>query len=206
MLQILDPNQYGAVPKSSTTQALIHMVHHWSKETGNGATVRVTLFDYQKAFDLIDHKILVSKLCKLSIPTRIINWLTDFLSDRFQRIKLSEGCYSECGSVPSGVPQGTKLGPWLFLVLNNDLVIDNGIAHNVANWSADNRVKLNSDKCKELRISFAKKESHFAPIVINNEELGLVKSAKLLGVTISNNLTWNEHINEIIKKASKRVS
>ena len=233
VLQVLDPNQYGAVPKSSTTQALIHMVHHWSKETdGNGATVRVTLFDYQKAFDLIDHKILVNKLCKLSIPTRIINWIIDFLSDRFQRIKLSEGCYSEWGSVPSGVPQGTKLGPWLFLVLINDLAIDNGIAHiwkyvddttasevvikgrasnaqqiadNVAKWSSDNRVKLNSDKCKELRISFAKEEPHFAPIVINNEELGLVNSAKLLGVTISNNLTWNEHINEIIKKASKRL-
>ena len=82
VLQVLDPNQYGAVPKSSTTQALIHMVHHWSKETdGNGATVRVTLFDYPKAFDLIVHKILVSKLCKLSIPTRIINWITDFLSE-----------------------------------------------------------------------------------------------------------------------------
>ena len=89
------------------------MVHHWSKETdGNGAAVRVTLFDYQKAFDLIDHKILVNKLCKLSIPTRIINWIIDFLSDRLQRIKLSEGCYSEWGSVPSGVSQGTKLGPF----------------------------------------------------------------------------------------------
>ena len=70
VLQILNPNQYGAVSKSFTTQALIHMVNRWSKETdGNGATVRVTLFYYQKAFDLIDHKILVSKLCKFSIPT-----------------------------------------------------------------------------------------------------------------------------------------
>ena len=60
------------------------------------------------------------------------------------------------------------------------------IPDNIAKWSLDNRVKLNSDKCKELRISFAKKESHFAPFVINNEELGFVNSAKLLGVTISN--------------------
>ena len=106
MLQILNPNQYSAVSKSSTTQALIHIVHHWSRETNdNGATVIVTLFYYQKAFDLIDHKILVSKLCKLSIPTTIIDWITDFFSDRFQRIKLSEGCYSECGSVPSGIAE-----------------------------------------------------------------------------------------------------
>lgn len=120
----------------------------------------------------------------------------------------------------------------MFLVLINDLAIDNGIAHiwkyvdditasevvikgrasnaqqiadNVAKWSSDNRVQLNSDKCKELRIWFTKVESHFSPVVINNKELGLVNSAKLLGVTISNNLTWNKHINEIIKKVSKRL-
>ena len=67
VLNVLDPSQYGAVPKSSTTQALIHMLHHWTKGCdGNGATVRVTLYDYKKAFDLIDHRILVNKLCKLN--------------------------------------------------------------------------------------------------------------------------------------------
>ena len=68
---------------------------------------------------------LVEKLCRLNLPIRVINWIRDFLSNRSQRIKLSEGCYSEWGSAPSGVPQGTKLGPWPFLVLINDLDVVN---------------------------------------------------------------------------------
>ena len=62
VLDVLDLSQYGAVPSSSTTQALIHMLHNWSKETdGNGATVRAIRFDYKKTFDLIDHRILGEK-------------------------------------------------------------------------------------------------------------------------------------------------
>ena len=105
------------------------------------------------------------------------------------------------------------------------------IAVTVMQWSFENRVKLNSEKCKELRISFAnslrgrrskgkgkgkgirardhargaKNKPQLAPIVVNNQELECVESAKLLGVTISNNLTWNMHIDQIIKKASKRM-
>ena len=57
------------------------MAHSWTKETdGNGVTVRVVLFYYKKAFDLIDHRILVEKLCKLKLPTKIINWVIDFLT------------------------------------------------------------------------------------------------------------------------------
>ena len=66
------------------------------------STAGLKLFDYRKAFDLIDHRILVDKLCKLVQPTRIINWIIDFLSGRSQRIKLAEGFYSKWGSVPSG--------------------------------------------------------------------------------------------------------
>ena len=85
-LQALDDNQFGAVPKSSTTLALLEMLHIWIEGTdGNGSTIRTILFDCRKAFDLIDHRILVRKLRSLDLPVSIINWIIDFLSNRFQR-------------------------------------------------------------------------------------------------------------------------
>ena len=74
----------------------------------------------------------------------------------------------------------------------------------VVNWSIRNRVKLNTDKCKELRISFTS-DCDFPPVVIGEECIKLVKDAKLLGVTISGDLTWNAHITEVTKKAAKRL-
>ena len=79
------------------------------------------------------------------------------------------------------------------------------IADCVSQWSLDNRVQLNSEKCKELRISFTKKQSEFHPILVNGNQLEVVGSAKLLRVIITNDLSWNEHINETVKKASKHL-
>ena len=70
VLKKIDPNQYGTIPKSSTVQALVSMFHKWNRSTdGNGGTTRVTLFDFRKAFYLIDHHLLIQKLKTYDLPS-----------------------------------------------------------------------------------------------------------------------------------------
>ena len=71
------------------------------------------------------------------------------------------------------------------------------IADHVMQWSEENKLKLHPDKCKELRISFSQEPVSLDPVTVNGKEIELVDSAKLLGVTISNNLTWNANIKEV---------
>ena len=147
---------------------------------------------------------------------QVVNWIIDFLSNRSQRIKLGEGYVSEWKSVPSGVSQGTKLGPWLFLIMINDLVVENAclwkyiddttISETVAKGEPSSwAVQLNTDKCKEIWISFTKSQQEFEPILVKGDGLEVVDSVKLLGLNIFSDLTWNIHINEILKKSSKRL-
>lgn len=230
VLKKIDPNQYGGIPKSSTLFALLSMFHRWSQATdGTGAAVRVVLFDYRKAFDLIDHSILVAKINRLDIPNSIKAWVIDFLTNRHQRVKLSGDCFSEWGPVPAGVPQGTKLGPWLFLLMINDLKVDaptwkyvddttisqtiprgflddvQRVVTAVEDWSHSQLMQLNADKCKELVIDFKKNPHNFSPLVVNGKELPVIDSAKVLGVTLSRDLKWNNHVSECIKKVNKRL-
>ena len=232
VLAKVDPRQFGTVPGSSTTEALISMTHAWYSATnGNGASVRAILFDFKKAFELIDHRILVRKLGKYNIPDAVISWITDFLTSRKQRVKLVHDCFSEWGAVQAGVPQGTKLGPCLFIIMINELdvpgtdlwkyVDDTTISETIsknqdshiqaavdtlASRATEDKFQLNETKCKELLINLnTNNPTSFDPVVVNGMPIDLVTSAKILGLNISNDLKWNCHIDSIIKKAKKRL-
>ena len=114
VLEIIDQNQFGLVPRLSTTMALISMMHRWLQATDQpGNLVRTVLFDFRKAFDLIDHRQLSDKIKQLNLPPSTINWLLDLLTGRLQRVKLTNNCFSRWSEVRTSVSQGTKLGPWL---------------------------------------------------------------------------------------------
>ena len=78
-------------------------------------------------------------------------------------------------------------------------------ADKVVDWSKDQRMLLNEDKCKEIRMDFEKNKHSLDPVSINGKDLSVVKNAKILGVTIPNDLKWNDHVEQAIKKANKRL-
>ena len=144
-------------------------------------------------------------------------------------MKLAYYCKSEWRDIPAGVPQGTKLGPWLFLLMIDDIdvadtdlwkFVDDTTMAECVERNEESKIQialteltekahahkfqLNEAKCKELRITFAKTDPQFDPILVNDKLLETVSTAKLLGLNISSDLKCNHHISEITRKAAPR--
>jgi len=112
----LDVRQHGALEGRSTTHGLMDMLHQWHKAVDEDQSVRTVFIDFAKAFDHVDHNIVITKLMEFGLPDAIIQWMRSFLRHWRQRVKLGD-VVSDWLVMDAGMPQGSYLGPLMFITL-----------------------------------------------------------------------------------------
>ena len=177
------------------------------------------------------HRGLIHKLQQFGIQGELCEWFKDYLSNRRQRVIIN-GQSSPWIQINAGVPQGSVLGPLLFLVYINDITsviqhchirlfaddtclfinVDNrnetGALINedlyfISQWAKDWLVDFNAKKTKEMIISYKKDHNQHPELYFNNHVVSSVESHSHLGIILSNNLKWSAHIDEVASKSSK---
>ena len=223
----LDTRQYGARKGRSTTHALIDITNTWHQALDNRQSVRSLFIDYSKAFDHVDHTTVIMKMATYNIDPALLRWMCSFLTDRQQRVKIGN-VYSDWVTLTGGMPQGTWFGPYVFLMVIDDLTtmmlmfkfVDDVTmteilnsndtsqmqiaAEQIENWSRRNFMNISTKKTKEMLFGSVVKDPP-PEIVLENKLIERVTSFKLLGVTVTNNLSWETHVDTVCTKASKRL-
>ena len=230
---VISPNQSGFIPGDSTVNQLVSLYHELSLAVDQQKEVRVVFLDISKAFDKVWHAGLLYKLEKNGITNNLLSWFGDYLYDRRQRVVLN-GQSSTWGSITAGVPQGSVLGPLLFLIYINDIVDvvnskvklfaddtslyltvdDPEFAATTLNrdlssldvWSKNWIISFNALKTDSMLISLKRNSPDHPPLVFQGHQLENVPSHKHLGLVLKSDLKWNVHINHIVTKASKLLN
>ena len=232
--QILYHLQFGFRPNHSTQLAMITLLEQIITSLDKGHFTIGIFLDFSKAFDTVNHQILLQKLECYGIRGIANTWVASYLSDR-QQFTTYNGKKSPISNITCGVPQGSILGPILFLIYINDLgTISNKIStimfaddSNVfssgpnlkdieslmnaeipilVDWLRANRLSLNIDKTHVMVFGPPRKTlSATVDIKIEGRTLDLVKSTKFLGLILDSGLTWKQHILHLSKKIAKAI-
>ena len=186
--------------------------------------------DFSKGFDLVDHNVIMQELELLGVNNHITRWIGEFSRSRSQCVKIGDAV-SPPVFPHGGIPQGTRLAPFLFAILVNRLVrdwpnrvkyVDDTtiyeviprcspsylpiIANEIYSYASQHGMRLNPTKCRELVVNFLQNQpSSLSPLQLSGTTIQRMSTYKILGVHISEDLTWNMHTDYVFKEANKRL-
>ena len=228
---LLSESQYGFRTNRSTALALMKITEEITTAIDNYEHTIGVFIDLKKAFDTIDHTILISKLNNYGVRGVVLDWLISYLHNRQQYVQL-EGYRSECLKLECGVPQGSILGQKLFILYINDICEVSKIMHFVLfaddtnfffsgdnlisvaesitnemvklkNWFNKNKLSLNLKKNKFMIFSNMKKDE--IVLSIDGVNIERVYEFRFLGVILDDKLTWKNHIAYVKGKVAKSL-
>ena len=228
-LKLYSTCQYGFRKNRSCTTQLLKVMDDFSNFSENGDTFDTIYLDFKKAFDTVPHERLLTKLKAYGISGNLHSWIKSFLSNRMQYVKVGTET-SETIGVTSGIPQGSILGPILFLIFINDLpecvnsvcniFADDTKIYNVSkenktiqedlnsvlHWSYTWQLHFNMSKCKVIHYGKQNpKHEYYFHTDHDSHTIEHDAEEKDLGVTFDELLTFDKHINNIVTKANQTL-